>query len=783
MKHGRYGRELLDSTFSLKPLVDHLKQLHLQSIGPAVHELEELLKTVDCHPEILGRFKDFSEMGDFTDLGHQLISTVIPQATWDHEAAAIFMPLRPRSFYATNTFSETLLDTHGRILGEPNIYRKSFTRNLICRAYLLILQKIYGIPQKSYYTWHRTVRDPKTGLNQHFRLKTNQQFVNVESIGNPPELSDTEQKYILENLNDPEAVQTILPLDRFRFNGFVFIRAEDVTESETIAAIGKDLIDKDSIFSPTGFNRTEKRLRTLFRRPNLIVRLAAIHGDRILQLSTEADTGHGRVERQSTDLPINRLFEKGFHRIVHSDRILVIPDLLEEAHRSWVDDKRIETGMRSLLVLPLSYKGSIIGAMDLGSPAANDIGPLDAWLAEDIMPLFAVALKRGLDDLDKEVETVIKQECTAVHPSVEWRFREVALEHLERIAQGRESELEPVLFRNVYQLFGSSDVRGSTEIRNRAIQEDLLEHITLAKEILEQAEKSKPISVLKYQTLQIEKFKALVNQGVGTNDEHALIAFMKKELEPLLPVFRKYGESVNSAVNAYHNAVAPSVGTVYNKRKDFEESISSLNSRMAKFLDQEQKKEQQVFPHYFDKHQADGLEYLIYIGSSMARYERFSQVYAQNLRLWQIYLACGLAWHAWDLQKTLRIKLDITHMIIMSQAPLSIRFRFDEKRFDVDGAHNIAHEIVKSRIDKTMVRGGKERLTQPRRIAMIYSTQYELQEILRHVELLQSETFLCDEVEYLELENLTDLQKLNAVRVMVDVESTALAQRVRSKSG
>lgn len=137
-------------------------------------------------------------------------------------------------------------------------------------------------------------------------------------------------------------------------------------------------------------------MRTLLRRPDLIVRLTAIHGDRILQLRTEADGDHRRVEKQSTELPISRLFEKGFHRIIHSDRILVIPDLMEEQHRSWVDEKRIESGIRSLLFLPLSYQSNIIGAMDLGSPKANDIGPVDAWLAEDIMPLFAIALKRGL---------------------------------------------------------------------------------------------------------------------------------------------------------------------------------------------------------------------------------------------------------------------------------------------------------------------------------------------------------------------------------------------------
>ena len=778
MKNRLFGKGGLDSTFSLKPLVDHLKQLHRKSIGPAVRELGGLLETVDRHPEILGRFNDFSEMGDLTDLGHRLISTVIPQATWDHEAAAVFMPLRPRTFYASDAFISTLVDANGRLLGEPDIDSEVFARNLFRRACLLVLQKIYGIRQKSNYAWHCMVPNPKTGLKQHFRLKANQQFVDVESIGNPPDLSETEQRYILEHLNEPEVVQDILPLTHFRLTGFVVMRAEDVTEPETIAAIGKDLIDKDSIFSPTGFNRTESRLRTLFRRPDLIVRLAAIHGDRILQLRTEADGDQGRVEKQSGELPISRLFEKGFHRIIHSDRILVIPDLLEEQHRSWVDEKRIQSGIRSLLVLPLSYQGKIIGAMDLGSPKPNDIGQVDAWLAEDIMPLFAIALKRGLNDLDKEVQSVIKQECTAVHHSVEWRFREVALEHLERLARSQESKLEPVLFKNVYQLFGTSDVRGSTEIRNQAIRKDLLEHIELAQSVLAQAGKSKPLPLLKYKTLQLDKFKALVNQGVGTGDERSLIAFVKKEIEPLFPVFNELGEPVSKAVDAYKHAVHPSIGTVYKKRWDFEQSITNLNSRMAKYLDQEQKEQQQVFPHYFDKHQTDGLEYTIYLGSSMTWKERFSDVYAQNLRLWQIYLACGLAWHAWDLNKTLTIKLELTHLILMSQSHLSIKFRFDEKRFDVDGASNTAHEIVKSRIDKTMVRGGQERLTQPQRIALIYSTQDELQEILRHVELLQHETFLSNEVEHLELEELTDIQKLQAVRVGINVESAALAQRV-----
>lgn len=781
MEAGLLGSGSLNSTFSLKPLVDHLQRLHEKSIGPAVAEIATLLDTVARHPEVLGEFDDVPKMGDLSRLGHQLLSTVIPQATWDYDAVAVFSPLLPRTLYASNAFSRIFLDGDGRLKGKPDIDSEIFAKNLLRRAYLLMLQKVYCIPQQSEFAWIRVVDDPDTGLERHFRLKTNLQFVHVESIGDPPVLNEAEQRTILENLNQPEAVQDLLPLKAFKFTGFVVIQAEDITEPETIAAIGKDLIDKDSIFSPTGFQRTEKRLRTLFRRKDLVVRLAAIHGDRILQLRSQDQSDHGRVEKQADKLSISRLFEKGFHRIIDSDRILVVPDLLAEKHSSWVDKRRAESGIRSLLVLPLSYKGVIIGVMDLGSPKANDIGPVDAWLAEDIMPLFALALRRGLDDLDKEVQTIIKQECTAVHPSVEWRFQEVALGHLERRAQNLESKLEPVLFKQVYQLFGTSDVRGSTDARNRAIREDLLQHIELARTILSLAQKTKPLNVLKYQARQIEAFKSLLTERVGTGDEQALISFIEKEFSPILPVFEDLGGPLAKAVDAYRNAVDPSVGTVYRRRRDFEQSILQLNSRMAKFLDQEQGKEQKVFPHYFEKHQTDGLEYLIYLGASMTRQENFSQLYVQNLRLWQIFLACGLAWHAWDLNKTLKIKMNLTHLIIVSQTPLSIRFRFDEKRFDVDGAYDIAHEIIKSRIDKTMVKGGNERLTQPRKIAMIYATQSELNEILRHVELLQNENYLRDEIEYLELEELTDLKKLNAVRVAVDVESQTLARQARIK--
>jgi hypothetical protein len=146
-------------------------------------------------------------------------------------------------------------------------------------------------------------------------------------------------------------------------------------------------------------------------------------------------------------------------------------------------------------------------------------------------------------------------------------------------------------------------------------------------------------------------------------------------------------------------------------------------------------------------------------------------------------VACGLACIADQLRSTLKVPLNATHLILVNHNPLAIRFRFEEKRFDVDGAYNIGHEIIRSRIDKAMVKGGNERLTQPEKIAIVYSRPEEAQEMLRHIEYLKGLGFLLPDVEHLDLDDLPGVKGLRALRVGVNLECKALDNRVRLVSG
>jgi hypothetical protein len=122
------------------------------------------------------------------------------------------------------------------------------------------------------------------------------------------------------------------------------------------------------------------------------------------------------------------------------------------------------------------------------------------------------------------------------------------------------------------------------------------------------------------------------------------------------------------------------------------------------------------------------------------------------------------------MKSSLGVPLDMTHLILVQDVPLSIRFRLDEKQFDVDGAYNVRYEIMKKRIDKALVKGTSERLTQPETVAIVYSNAREAVEYGEYIEYLQSIGHLHPEVESLELETLQEVQGLRALRVRVTTD-------------
>ena len=178
---------------------------------------------------------------------------------------------------------------------------------------------------------------------------------------------------------------------------------------------------------------------------------------------------------------------------------------------------------------------------------------------------------------------------------------------------------------------------------------------------------------------------------------------------------------------------------------------------------------QKSYPHYIEKYKTDGVEYTIYIGQSIAPNNQFDILYLKNIRLWQLRSMAEIARITNQLTPSLDVPLQTTQLILIQSQPISISFRKDERRFDVEGSYNIRYEVMKKRLDKALVKDTHERLTQPGKIAIVYSNPKEAFEYQEYIAFLQSKNLLKPGMEYLELEELQGVSGLKALRVDINL--------------
>ena len=81
---------------------------------------------------------------------------------------------------------------------------------------------------------------------------------------------------------------------------------------------------------------------------------------------------------------------------------------------------------------------------------------------------------------------------------------------------------------------------------------------------------------------------------------------------------------VKIKIQKYLDALNPDLGFIFNKRKDFEESVAHVNDTISAYIDGEEEKAQRIFPHYFEKYKTDGIDYNLYVGASLVQNQEYN---------------------------------------------------------------------------------------------------------------------------------------------------------------
>jgi hypothetical protein len=319
----------------------------------------------------------------------------------------------------------------------------------------------------------------------------------------------------------------LIPPDNFELHGFIVHRAVDVTVANIVSALERELIDRLALISKDGFDRIQQLLRSLFRKKNLIAGISALKDDKVLLINTGSKMIDHCIFQSSRHVPLAEFSDTPWAQAVSERRSVLVRDVAESFGEQPKGHKQYIPEARSMMIAPLIYQDAVIGTLAVNDPETDAFSAMDTLQMSPLGPLFAVAVNKALSDLEFQVQSIIKEKCTAIHPSVEWRFRKAAYRHLDDLRLGREAEIEPIIFKDVVALFGISDIRGSTEQRNQAIQKDLTDHLALALDVIRAGARAGRLMILEELGDRIAVQMDRLSQGLSSNDENRVAGLRK----------------------------------------------------------------------------------------------------------------------------------------------------------------------------------------------------------------------------------------------------------------
>ncbi|WP_285545483.1 hypothetical protein [Dyadobacter frigoris] len=621
------------------------------------------------------------------------------------------------------------------------------------------------------------VTDHECGRKRFYNLKLDFRFIDVKCA-----FTDETCVKILNDIdfgleNEDEILKllvTKLPLKNFSFDGFRRIEANDITDQYILDNLEKQIIEAKS--SPAQELLIEsvvkKALYDISDRQDLVFNLMPmlLVNDKYTFENPRASPELNKDSLDQRQLR-NKIYQflSAIYRLEPKRVFLRIIDDEFADKYSYLKFLR-DQNVNSYALLPVFFRNSLVGVLEIYTNNISSLSKDILFKIEILMPALAIFFQQSIYLFERDMEKIIWDNFTSIQPSVKWKFNEAAWQYIKSSENSDGSgEMGTVGFDQVYPLYGAVDIKNSSVRRNEALINDLSVNLALVLDTLKVLLSETEFPLLKEKIFLCENWLEKINlepeNVLGTELED----FIEYDLNCFLRDFGRTNRDIASCIQSYFDAVHEGTGKTGNHRKNLEYSMNAVISLINTHIENIRVSAQKDYPCFFEKFRTDGVEYDIYIGQSMSPGRFFQHLYIQNLRLLQLSNMISIAKDVYLLQESLPVAIETTQLIFVHSHYIDILFRKDERRFDVEGAYNIRYQIVKKRIDKVHIKDTSERLTAPEKIAFVFFNQKDAEELTMHIQFLQLQKLLKDDLEILELESLQGVVGLKALRVGIEL--------------
>ncbi|WP_394660073.1 GAF domain-containing protein [uncultured Chryseobacterium sp.] len=748
---------------SFKKYLDVLEHIRYNDrLEYRVNYAESLIEKTKNFRELRDGFQDISLLEKSEDLIRLLLADLFPTGLTHNEIKAAGIPLSNVTFNYTERFKSILKDAGKDFEIElRNIDDDEFYVFCCC----LILQAYFKRDIKSTLPLYYDIPN-RQGIMKHYKISVNVDFTEVYPTEDARIPSEEVIDMLLENLDDYRLWKKYFPSKSWVLKGFSIISLVDCTSEVALSDLKSSMIriDPENI-------KPDENLKEIFKS----------YFD-VAQLSFGLMLFNGKDQRLEK-LPIyenvftnyildfwintfdSETRKKTFINLNHNSKPIVVSNIenLDHEIKSLPSFGILrDNEINSFMVIPIMKDNELIAIMEFTSPIPNSFNGLKLKKIEFFTDMILFSLNRFSFEKNYQIEAIIQREYTTIHDSVVWKFRNEAEKYFNASLGKKIYSLKQISFKNLTPLFGFSDIRSSSEKRYQLMLEDLNRQIDALREIFSMINSDSE----KY-ILALDIFENELDHEIKADTEQRFQRLLRDEIHPFLQgrLEVKSSSEVKAKIKDYFSLIFMQSGLFYNNRKSLDDSITLVNRKLADVLDEAQITAQQIFPHYYERFKSDGIEHNLYIGQNIAPGLHYHSKVVHKLRYWQLKTICNMELEFRNFRKDLPVDLEIASLIFVYNEKIDIRFRMDEKRFDVDGAYNSYYEIIKKRLDKAHVKDSGERITCPGKITVVYFGMENQREYLDYIGRLQKKGILQSDIEFLKVEDLQGITGLLALRV------------------
>ncbi|MBL85885.1 MAG: GAF domain-containing protein [Winogradskyella sp.] len=759
----------LNVKVSFNKLLEKYELLMHSDKKAVVSNAKRVLQIAKDNPILREGFSDLSLFEKYEDEIAGILQDSFSPILTQNEIKTASIPLQDVIFNSSERFNSILKDAGEDF--ELEIKNLPEDHNYII-ACSIILKFCYGYDLSFKRPFFYEIPD-KNGVMRYYKILYNADFIEITPNEHAPNITPEDYDQLIDNFEDLELWKSKFPPNSYDFKGFVISNIFDVTDDQSISNIKSSLLGKGKRKDQAFMEDFHEIFRSLLGIKDIKVGFSIYNkdDDSFMRVYGAGMTSYLLNELEASYCT-DALCDWSYNRLLKEKKYFTISNVEEVYESRDCDVPHIkvlkEQGIQSAIFAPIANDQGLMGILELVSDKPKVLNSVNANKLVDVMPFIVSAVERSKAEEENLIEAVIQKECTSIHSSVHWKFVQEARNYIKAQYNKEESAtFRKIAFDNVYPLFGQIDVKGSSNARNEATKKDLLMQLNLAEKILDKSLEEKHLPIFEKIRFQIIKHSSDIKDNFKVDSEHAISVFLKEEVKPAFQLIAKSQESLKDDIEDYFKKIDEDLNVIYFYRKHYDDTVKLINTNMSSLLDEKQIEAQKMYPHFFERFKTDGVEHNMYIGESITKLDSFDVIYLYNLRLWQLQVMCEMENAYYQNQHEYPISLDVASMVLVFNQPLSIRFRMDEKRFDVDGTYNARYEVVKKRVDKAFIKGTEERITEKGKLTIVYSQKEDEEEYKTYISFLQSKNVLDNDLEVLELEDLQGVTGLKALRVSI----------------